>query len=123
MKPVASAQGKGIKLINKKDKIKKNKNYLISEYIKNPHLINQLKYDLRVYVLVTSYDPLKIYVFREGLCRFATEKYDNNKIKQRYSHLTNYSVNKNNSKFIKTKNLDEDGIGSKWSFKALRLHY
>ena len=53
---------------------------------------------MRIYVLVTSYDPLKIYVFKEGLCRFATEKYDNKKIKLRYSHLTNYSVNKNNSK-------------------------
>ena len=75
------AQGKGIKLINKKDKLKKNKNNLISEYIKNPHLINGLKYDLRIYVLVTSYDPLKIYVYKEGLCRFATEIYDTKKIK------------------------------------------
>ena len=53
--------------------MKKFKNYLISDYIKDPHLINGLKYDLRIYVLVTSYDPLKIYVYNEGLCRFATE--------------------------------------------------
>lgn len=63
-------------MIKKNDKIKKNKNYLISEYIKNPHLINGLKYDLRIYVLVTSYDPLKIYIHKDGLCRFATELYD-----------------------------------------------
>jgi len=88
MKPVASgthdviqACGRGIKLINKKQKINKNKNYLVSEYIQNPHLINGLKYDLRIYVLVTSYDPLKIYIYKEGLCRFATEKYDTKKIK------------------------------------------
>lgn len=49
---------------------------MISEYIKDPHLINGLKYDLRIYILVTSYDPLKIYIYKEGLCRFATELYD-----------------------------------------------
>jgi tubulin polyglutamylase TTLL4 len=88
MKPVASgyfkiylACGRGIKLINKSYKLKKNNNYLISEYIKNPHLINGLKYDLRIYVLVSNFDPLKIYVHKEGLCRFATEIYDTKKIK------------------------------------------
>lgn len=44
-------------------------------------MINDLKYDLRIYVLVTSFDPLKIYTFNDGLCRFATEKYDLKKIK------------------------------------------
>ena len=62
--------------MNKKQKLKKNPNYLISEYIKNPHLINSLKYDLRIYILISNYDPLKIYVYKDGLCRFATEKYD-----------------------------------------------
>ena len=37
-----------------------------------PHLINSLKYDLRVYIVVTSYNPLRIYIFDEGLVRFAT---------------------------------------------------
>jgi tubulin polyglutamylase TTLL4 len=49
-------------------------------------------------VLVTSYDPLKVYLFREGLTRFATEKYSTNmsSLKKRFVHLTNYSVNKRN---------------------------
>jgi tubulin polyglutamylase TTLL4 len=71
---------------------------LVSKYVANPHLIDGLKYDLRIYVLVTSYDPLKVYLFREGLTRFATEKYSTNlnSLKKRYVHLTNYSVNKRN---------------------------
>jgi len=79
-------------------KLSKKKGYLVSEYIKNPHLIDGFKYDLRIYILVTNYDPLKIYIYEEGLCRFATEKYDINKINQIYSHLTNYSINKYNDK-------------------------
>jgi tubulin polyglutamylase TTLL4 len=77
------------------------KNYLASEYIANPHLINGFKYDLRVYILVSSYDPLKIYQFKDGLVRFATEQYNtkNTNIGKRYIHLTNYSVNKNNVGF------------------------
>jgi tubulin polyglutamylase TTLL4 len=49
-------------------------------------------------VLVTSYDPLKVYFFKEGLTRFATEKYSTNmsSLKKRFVHLTNYSVNKRN---------------------------
>ena len=44
-------------------------------YISDPYLINGMKFDLRVYVFVSSYDPLKIFIFREGLARFATCKY------------------------------------------------
>lgn len=65
-------------------------------YIHKPHLINDFKYDLRIYVLVTSFDPLKVYMYDEGLVRFATEKYSTKKnaLKKRFVHLTNYSVNK-----------------------------
>ena len=61
--------------MNKDSKIEKKKNYLISEYIAKPHLINGYKYDLRLYVLVTSFDPLKVYIYKEGLARFATQNY------------------------------------------------
>lgn len=91
----------------------------------NPHLINGLKYDLRVYVLVTSYCPLKVYLYNDGLVRFATEPYttDTKSMNHKFVHLTNFSINKKNTKFVKNEdNSDTDdgadgGESSKWDFK------
>ena len=82
---------------------------LASRYLANPHLINGFKYDLRIYVLVTSFNPLKVYIYNDGLVRFATEKYSNDlkNLSKKFVHLTNFSVNKKNPKFIK--NNDKKG--------------
>ena len=45
------------------------------QYVSKPFLIDGFKFDLRVYVLVTSCDPLRIFVYDDGLGRFATVKY------------------------------------------------
>ena len=48
---------------------------IASEYLSNPLLIDGYKFDLRIYVAITSINPLRIYVYKEGLTRFATAKY------------------------------------------------
>ena len=71
------------------------------DYIPNPLLLRSRKFDLRIYVLVTRCDPaLRVYLFRDGLCRLCTEDYcspDTGNmacLTDRCAHLTNYSVNK-----------------------------
>lgn len=71
-KPAASSCGRGIRVYSSKHKIPKRSGYIISKYISNPHTIDGYKYDLRLYVCVTSFDPLRVYLYKEGLVRFAT---------------------------------------------------
>jgi len=69
-------------------------NYVISEYISNPLLIGKKKFDLRMYVLVTCYKPLKVWVNKLGFARFSNENYncDVRELDNLYVHLTNVAI-------------------------------
>ena len=134
VKPHAASRGKGIFLVSlvphhasQIDNISEapiDEYCVVSRYINNPLLINSLKFDLRIYVLVTSFDPLRVYVYDEGLARFASEAYNPNVGAKghKYSYLTNYSINKKNDKFIYNTNAESDDQGNKWSLSALCKH-
>ena len=86
-------------------------------------MINGFKFDMRIYVAITSVNPLRIYVYEEGLTRFATEKYTNEDPKNVFVHLTNYSINKKNQeRFVANNDSENDNEGSKWSLTALRRY-
>ena len=105
VKPANSSRGRGIHLIDDIHEIDIEDLSVISRYVTNPLLINGHKFDLRIYVLVTTYDPLRIYVFKEGLARFASEVYSSKINKDnKFMHLTNYSINKKNEKFVFNEN-------------------
>ncbi|KAK6304416.1 hypothetical protein J4Q44_G00250020 [Coregonus suidteri] len=67
IKAVASSRGRGIYLVSNPNQIPMDENILVSRYINNLLLIDDFKFDVRLYVLVTSYDPLTIYLYEEGL--------------------------------------------------------
>lgn len=119
VKPSASSRGRGIFITNNLKDIDMDQNCVVSKYISNPFLINSHKFDLRIYIIITSVDPLRVYMFKEGLARFASEKYNHNNPGNKYSHLTNYSINKKNKKFIQNESEDKDDFGYKWSISAL----
>ena len=115
IKPKLGSLGNGIFIF--KDLSNVPDDYIITKYIHNPHLINKLKYDFRLYVLITGLSPLKIYLYKEGMIRFSTEEYslDLNKIDELYIHITNVNVNKKNRKLYKNANDVDTDEGSKWS--------
>ena len=75
MKPANSSRGRGIHIIEDLNDLNVDEMSVISRYISNPLLINGHKFDLRVYVVVTSYEPLRIYIYKEGLASFASVSY------------------------------------------------
>jgi len=46
--------------------------FVVQEYLRDPYLIDGLKFDIRLYVLILGADPMRVYLFQEGLVRFAT---------------------------------------------------
>jgi len=72
------------------------------------------KFDLRIYVMVTSMGsdktPMTAHICEEGLVRFCTEDYQKpskDNMHVLLGHLTNYSLNKNSKNYVHTDQLDE----------------
>jgi len=121
VKPPGKNNGSGIHVINKVDEIPTTEEDIcIQRYITNPYLIKSCKFDLRVYVLVTSLEPLRVYIYDEGLVRFAVNEYtlDPEKIKDKQIHVTNFDVNKRSDKFVYNDNPLEPE-GHKWTLSGL----
>ena len=124
VKPPALARGTGISVVNKWSQIPKTRPLIVQKYVAKPHLINNTKYDLRIYVLVTSLNPLRIYLYDEGLVRFASNTYrsDSKSLSDVFTHLTNYSINKNSSTYCPNEDSDIRQ-GHKWTLGALWQHF
>lgn len=92
------SRGRGISLINDIS-VSYVDPVIVQKYVKNPLLLNGFKFDLRIYVVVTSVNPLEIFIYKEGFARFSTKPYSISPedIKNKFIHLTNSSVNKNNN--------------------------
>ncbi|KAG0560721.1 hypothetical protein KC19_9G007800 [Ceratodon purpureus] len=130
MKPVGKARGRGIFLFTRLNQISEWKkdhrwkvenpqveNYIVQRYIDNPYLIGGKKFDLRIYVVVLSYNPLKAYVYRSGFARFTIAHFTIKKedIVNNLVHLTNFSIQKHAPTF-------KSKTGTKWSLHSLKMH-
>ncbi|KAJ3110820.1 putative tubulin polyglutamylase ttll2 [Phlyctochytrium bullatum] len=131
-KPADLSRGRKIFVFRNLEQLTYDCNAILQRYISNPLLISGYKFDLRwlvyeiktttyrhiSYVVVRSYNPLNIYLYDEGLTRFATSVYDVSTLDNRFSHLTNTSINK----LSPTLNIPKSGVGlgCKWDLCRLR---
>ncbi|XP_062937821.1 tubulin polyglutamylase TTLL11 isoform X1 [Cynocephalus volans] len=124
VKPDGGCQGDGIYLIKDPSDIRltgtlQSRPAVVQEYICKPLLVDKLKFDIRLYVLLKSLDPLEIYIAKDGLSRFCTEPYQEPSPKNLhhiFMHLTNYSLNTHSSNFVHSDSAD---TGSKRTFSSI----
>ncbi|KAM3828497.1 tubulin polyglutamylase TTLL13 isoform 2-T2 [Vipera latastei] len=116
-KPDSGCQGRGIFITRNPKEIKHGEHMICQQYITKPFLLDGFKFDMRIYVLVTSCDPLKIFIYEEGLARLATMRYiepNSSNLDDICMHLTNYAINKHNENFVR-----DDNTGSKRKLSTL----
>ncbi|XP_052525659.1 tubulin polyglutamylase TTLL11 isoform X4 [Tympanuchus pallidicinctus] len=124
VKPDGGCQGDGIYLIKDPSDARlagslQSRPAVVQEYICKPLLVDKLKFDIRLYVLLKSLEPLEIYIAKDGLSRFCTEPYQEPTLKnlhQVFMHLTNYSLNIHSGNFIHSDNVN---TGSKRTFSSI----
>ena len=76
-KPAVGSQGDGLKLVTTTKDIPVKDCNLAQEYIADPLIVDNLKFDLRVYVVVVGNAPnTRAYLCDEGLARFCTVPYE-----------------------------------------------
>jgi tubulin polyglutamylase TTLL5 len=125
MKPTGSgaSRGRRITLLNDITGVSYGEAVVLQRYVERPLLLDGFKFDLRLYVLVTSCNPLEAFLYTEGFGRFATEPYtlDPAKLSDLYVHLTNSSIQRERPQGEGSRSgvVNADEGGSKCSLSAL----
>ena len=124
MKPSNLSRGRGVIMCTTLEPVYKclnatNSNGLvIQKYIENPSLILNRKYDIRQWVLVTSLEPLTIWMWDEPYLRFSAEDFTFDDLNNQFAHLTNNSIAKYSENFKKETKIE----GDMWSLEEFKKY-
>jgi hypothetical protein len=119
LKAGRKSRGRDISLFNDLDQLKSStsspNSWVVQKYIENPLLIQERKFDIRQWVLVSSNDPLTIWMYKKSYLRFSLETYSSSDLQNRFIHLTNNSISKK-SKHFKASSIE----GCMWTLDQFR---
>ena len=133
VKPGLNARGSGVKCMQGLDNILECgvqlKARVVQKYIENPLLINNNKFDIRQWVLVTSFDPLTVYFYNTCYLRLCQMAFSLDSF-EAYRHLANYSLQKHIAKVQEETvwSLSKfceflESSGSSWDSILPNIHY
>eukprot|EP00928_Gymnodinium_smaydae_P024195 TRINITY_DN19657_c0_g1_i1.p1 TRINITY_DN19657_c0_g1~~TRINITY_DN19657_c0_g1_i1.p1 ORF type:complete len:481 (+),score=60.34 TRINITY_DN19657_c0_g1_i1:108-1550(+) len=130
VKPNARCQGRGIFITHSYERILqelKGKPIVAQRYVSNPLLLDGLKFDLRLYLLVgavpspeTGSQGFRGFLFRDGIVRLCTTPYSKPEPGMEapaLMHITNFEVNRFSEDFVFPETEEDDGTGNKRSFQ------
>jgi Tfp pilus assembly protein PilF len=121
VKPIRGSGGQGISVTADVAEALDRTDVVVQRYIDQPYLVDGRKGHLRIYGLVTSAEPLRAYVYSEGVVRFAPEPYDPRpeRLAEISMHVTNTALHKGHPSLVISEDPDRDDVGSIWSVSAL----
>jgi tubulin monoglycylase TTLL3/8 len=103
VKPGGLSRGRGISCYNTLPEIlehvQKEGTWVVQKYIENPMLVLRKKFDIRQWVLLTSWNPVTAWFYERCYLRFGVEDYSIQDLKNKFIHLTNNSIQKNSELF------------------------
>lgn len=83
----------------------RKKTCIVQKYIDNPLLINKRKFDMRMFMLVTSINGcVKAYFYKDGYLRTSCKEFSVTNLANRMIHLTNDAVQKKDEEYGKYEN-------------------
>lgn len=86
--------------------------------MENSLIVKNRKFDIRQWVLVTDWNPLTVWIYKEPYFRFPACDYNADNIMDRFIHLTNNSV----AKYAEGSTVTFPIEGNMWCLDEMKSH-